>query len=304
MKSVLIAACIATCLPTSANAVTKVENTVEIRCAFTMLRQSSDWYFPSGTPKALLWLQHGFAGSNDAMAHTATKFADQGSLVFAPTLPTANLFGCTVQNIGNNTDFLRNVADLFAKAADPSDKLGRSFADAKAKAGRPELSLPAQFVFAGHSAGGESVPYVASQLPSLAALKGIVLFDPVKGFVGNNLSTALNRLSTAGLPILAISSPPYLCNSNASGTQELINRLPGRFHGVRITTGSHVDAEGASAPAPDRLACGTPQDKNVAALQGLATGWAGDFVSGTQRPDFYPGGAYYQSLSGTIETLP
>ncbi|MGY2063419.1 hypothetical protein ACW9HQ_51715, partial [Nocardia gipuzkoensis] len=91
-------------------AVTKVENTVEIRCAFTTLRQSSDWYFPAGTPKALFWLQHGFASADDSVTDTAKKLAAQGFLVFAPTLPTADTFGCTLENLGNNTDFLHNVA--------------------------------------------------------------------------------------------------------------------------------------------------------------------------------------------------
>lgn len=292
-------------------AVAKVENTVEIRCAFTILRQSSDWYFPTGTPKALLWLQHGFAGANDSVDDTARKFAAQGFLVFAPTLPTANAFGCTLENLGNNTNFLHNVADLFGKAVDPGDKLGRSFADAKAKAKRPELTLPKAMVFAGHSAGGEAVPYVAQVLRSdysaaFASVRGLILFDPVKSFVGNNLASSLNHLSNTALPILAISSPPYTCNRNASGTNELIGQIARPFLGVRLTSGSHVDVEASSAPAPDKVACGTPQAKNVSALQTLSVAWAGDFVSGKTSADYYPGGAYYESQrsAGTVQTLP
>ncbi|UGT44084.1 alpha/beta hydrolase [Nocardia yamanashiensis] len=291
-------------------AVTKVENKVDIRCAFQTLHQSSDWYFPAGNPKALLWLQHGFTGSNDAMDDTARKFAEQGFLVFAPTLPTANLLGCTIANLGNNTDFLHNVADLFGKAGDPGDKLGRSFADARSKAGRGNLTLPTAMVFAGHSAGGEAVPYVAQQLRSgyagaFANLRGLILFDPVKSFIGNNLSSSLNHLSNSTLPVLAISAPPYSCNNNGSGTAELQEQLNRSFLGVRLTSGAHIDVEAASAPGPDKTACGTPQDKNVAALQKLSTGWANDFVSGSTTADYYPGGGYYEGLrtAGTIETL-
>ncbi|WP_194832942.1 alpha/beta hydrolase [Nocardia sp. XZ_19_369] len=308
----LIAAATAFTIPAThaQSTATKVENTVEVRCAFTMLRRSSDWFFPAGTPKALLWLQHGFASSNDAVDETARKFAAQGFLVFAPTLPTANAFGCTVENLGNNTNFLHNVADLFGKAADPGDKLGRSFADAKQKAGRPDLALPKAMVFAGHSAAGEAVPYVAQVLRSdyaaaFAAVRGLILFDPAKSFVGNNLSSSLNHLSNTALPILAISAPPYSCNRDGTGTKELLGQISRPFLGVRLTTGSHIDVEASSAPGPDKTACGTPQTKNVSALQTLATAWAGDFVTGATTADYYPGGTYYeaQRSAGTIQTL-
>ncbi|RDI60591.1 alpha/beta hydrolase [Nocardia pseudobrasiliensis] len=296
----------------AADPVTKVSNRVEIRCAFTILRQSSDWYFPTGTPKALLWLQHGFASANDSVTDTAKRFAARGFLVFAPTLPTANTFGCTLENLGNNTDFLHNVADLFGKAADPNDKLGRSFADAKARAGRSNLTLPRTMIFAGHSAGGEVVPYVTQQLRSdypaaFAGVRGVVLFDPVKSFIGNNLPSSLNHLANTQLPILTVAAPPYTCNRDGSGTGIVLDQLKGRqFLGVRLTTGSHIDVEAASAPGPDRTLCGAPQDKNVAALQTLSTIWASDFVSGVKTPDAYPGGAYYEGLrtAGTITTLP
>ncbi|MGW4247756.1 alpha/beta hydrolase [Nocardia sp. NPDC004722] len=293
------------------SAVAFVANTVDIRCAFTTLHQSSNWYFPSGTPKALVWLQHGFASANDSVDDTARKFAAQGFLVFAPTLPTANFFGCTLENLGNNTDFLHNVADLFGKSGDLGDKLGRSFTDARGKAGRTDVALPTAWVFAAHSAGGEAVPYVTQELradyPSaFANLRGEILYDPVKSFIGNNLSTALNHLDNTTLPILAITAPPYSCNRDGAGTQVLIDQLHRPFLGVRLTSGAHIDVEGASAPTPDKVACGTPQAKNVDALQHLSVGWAGDFVAGTKTPDLYPGGSYYQSLisAGTITTLP
>ncbi|NNH68509.1 alpha/beta hydrolase [Nocardia uniformis] len=310
IAAALIAFTPATPFASADTTVTKVSNRVEIRCAFTTLRQSSDWYFPAGTPKALLWLQHGFASANDSMDDTAGKFADQGFLVFAPTLPTANIFGCTVQNLGNNTNFLHNVADLFGKSADANDKLGRSFADAKSKAGRTNLALPGSFVFAGHSAAGEAVPYVAQRLRSdyaaaFGKLRGVILYDPVKSIIGNNLSSSLNHLSNTTLPILAVSAPPYSCNSNGSGTNILLNQLQRPFLGVRLTSGSHIDVEASSAPGPDKVACGAPQSKNVAALQQLSVGWAGDFVSGSTTADYYPGGGYYESLrtAGTITTL-
>ncbi|WP_406316033.1 hypothetical protein OHA77_03290 [Streptosporangium sp. NBC_01639] len=288
-------------------AVTRIENTVQIRCAFTTQNQSSDWYFPAGTPKALVWLQHGFVRANDHVADLATEYAEHGYLVFAPSLPSASIFGCTLQNIGNNTDYLDNVADLFGKAADPADKLGRSFSDAKARAGRSGLALPSAMVFAGHSAGGEAVPYVANRLrtaypQAFARLRGLVLFDPVKSFVGDNLGGALDGLKTTSLPIQAVSAPHGTCNNSGSGTSALQDRLDRPFLGVRLTTGAHTDAEGASTDGVGTLACGTPKAPNIAILQTLATNWSDGYLTGSPDPAYYPGGAYYDGLAD-IETL-
>ncbi|MFC9971091.1 hypothetical protein ACFVH6_09345 [Spirillospora sp. NPDC127200] len=298
-----------TATPAQAAAV-RIRTTVEVRCAFTVRDQSADWYFPAGAPKGLVWLQHGFARANDNMADLAGRYASAGYLVFAPTLPSANIYGCTLQNIGNNTDFLNNVADLFGKAADPGDKLGRSFARAKAAANRPGLALPQDKVFAGHSAGGEAALYVAQRVRSAhpaawATMRGIVLMDPVKSFIGDNTDSALNHLDNTALPIHTISAPGYSCNNNGSGTAAVQARLHRPFVGVRLTSGAHTDAEGASSNQVGNALCGTPQAKNVTALQTLALGWAGDAFAGTRTPDYYPGGAYYQSLlnAGTAQTL-
>ncbi|MFG1855744.1 hypothetical protein ACGFJT_28200 [Actinomadura geliboluensis] len=295
--------------PASA-AVTRVQTTVEIRCAFTTLNQSADWYFPSGAPQGLVWLQHGFARANDHVADLASKYAAAGYLVFAPTLPTANLFGCTLQNIGNNTGFLGNVADLFAKMGDPSDKLGRSFATAKAQAGRPELALPGSLVFSGHSAGGEAVSYVAGRLRTdgagaWARLRGLVLLDPVKSFIGANLETGLEAVDGTGRVIRTISGPDGTCNNGGSGTDAVQADVHAPFVGVRITTGAHTDAEGASTDSVGTLACGTPKAGNVAILQTFAVAWAKDAFNGTQTAAYLPGGSYYQAQlsGGLIETL-
>ncbi|GGV18388.1 hypothetical protein GCM10010182_44700 [Actinomadura cremea] len=291
-------------------AVTRIQTTVDIRCAFTTLEQSADWYFPSGTPKGLVWLQHGFARANDHVADLATEYAAAGHIVFAPTLPTGNIFGCTLQNIGNNTDFLGNVADLFAKMSDPNDELGRSFAGAKAEAGRPGLTLPASLVFSGHSAGGEAVSYVAGRLrtdgaAAWARVRGLVLLDPVKSFIGSNLATGLNAVNGTGRMIRTISGPDGTCNSSGSGTDLVQARVTSPFVGVRLPGGAHTDAEGASTDGVGTLACGEPESANVEVLQRFAVAWATDAVNGTQTPAYLPGGSYYQSrlASGRIETL-
>ncbi|MGW0364697.1 alpha/beta hydrolase [Streptomyces sp. NPDC002990] len=291
-------------------AVVKVSNTVDVRCAFLVYKRSGDWYFPATTPKGTVWLQHGFSRANEHLEDLARRYAAAGFVVFAPTLPSADMFGCTVSNIGNNTGFLDNVADLFGKASDPRDKLGRSFADAAAKAGRPGLQMPAEFVFSGHSAGGEAVSYVANRLrtqypAAFARLSGLVLLDPVNSFTGLNMANALNGLNKTNLPMHAISAPPYAANGQASGTRELTTDVHRDFLGVRLTTGSHCDAEGASTDTLCSLPNGAPQAANVAVLQEFATVWATDDVNGTTTATHRPGGSRYESLrtAGTIQTL-
>ncbi|MFG2090052.1 hypothetical protein [Spirillospora sp. NPDC048824] len=289
---------------------TRIQTTVEIRCAFTTLDQSADWYFPSGTPEGLVWLQHGFARANDHVADLAGEYASAGYLVFAPTLPSGHIFGCTLQNIGNNTDFLGNVADLFGRASDPDGKLGRSLARAKAEAGRPEVTIPSSMVFSGHSAGGEAVAYVANRVrtdhpAAWTGLRGLVLLDPVKSFIGDNLVTGLDGLDGTGRQIRTISAPDNPCNNGSSGTEAVQSEVHGPFVGVRLTSGDHTDAEGASTDSIGTIACGTPEAGNVAALQTFAVAWARDAFDGTRTPAYLPGGAYYQNLlsAGTIETL-
>ncbi|WP_411104296.1 alpha/beta hydrolase [Streptomyces sp. cmx-4-9] len=308
--AILTALSPATAAEQTSAGVVKVSNTVDVRCAFLIYKRAGDWYFPAGAAKGTVWLQHGFSRANDHLEDIARRYAAAGFIVFAPTLPSSDTFGCTVSNLGNNTAFLNNVADLFGKAADPNDKLGRSFADAAAKAGRPGLQLPPKFVFSGHSAGGEAVSHVANRLrtqypTAFARLAGLVLLDPVNSFTGLTMANALNGLNTTSLPMHAISSPPYLANGQASGTRELTTDVHRDFLGVRLSTGSHCDAEGASTDALCAVPNGAPQAANVALLQEFAATWAADDVNGTVTVTHRPGGSRYESLraAGTIQTL-
>jgi dienelactone hydrolase len=299
--------------PAAANAAgwTEVSNTVDVPCGFLTYHPAADWYFPAtSSPKALVYLQHGFSRSNGNMQDLAEHYAAAGFLVFAPTLPSADLYGCTVNNLGNNTPFLNNVAAWLGTATSSSGNLAKSYAAAASAAGRTGQALPSKYVIAGHSAGGESATYIANRLrttyPSaFAKLKFAQLLDPVKSVFGNNEPAALAGLKTTSLPILAISSPPYLGNSNASGTVALTDALARPFLGVRLVTGCHCDAEGASTDSLCTLLDGTPQAKNITALQTLAVAWAVDAADGTTTATYYPGGAYYQNLLSTtvIQTL-
>ncbi|GID90784.1 alpha/beta hydrolase [Amorphoplanes digitatis] len=290
---------------------TAVRTTVDVPCAAFTYHPAADWYFPAtGSPRALVYLQHGFSRSNGNMRDLAEHYAAAGFLVFAPTLPSADIFGCTVSNLGNNNPFLNNVAAWLGTASNPAGNLARSHAAAAAKAGRAGQALPATYIIAGHSAGGESATYVANRLrtaypAAFARLALVQLLDPVKSVFGNNEPAALAGLAGTALPILAISSPPYLGNSNANGTVALTGALDRPFLGVRLVTGCHCDAEGASTDGLCTLVDGVPQAKNITVLQTLAVAWAADAAGGTTTAAYYPGGAYYQGLltTGVVETL-
>ncbi|MET9490745.1 alpha/beta hydrolase [Nocardia sp. NPDC006630] len=267
---------------------------VEIACAASTLHQSAAWYLPTGQPRGLVWVQHGFARDNDNVAALAETLADAGYLAFAPSLPFLNLSGCTLQNLGDNTPFLNQVADLFATADDPAGPLARSLETAAAGSGRPVPAMPGQLVFIGHSAGAEAVEYVAHRLHTTAPatwskLRGLVLLDPVKSFLGNNTETALTDLDATGLPMLTVSAPPSLCNNFGGGTAAMEALLHRPFIGVRIPAGEHTDAEGASSDGIGELLCGVPQAANVTVLQRLTSGWTDDFIDGTHTAAYYPG---------------
>jgi len=299
--------------PASAATTVKVTNNTTIRCAFANYSTPTDWYFPtSGTPQGLIWLQHGFSENKGHWSTYAPTLAAAGYVVFATTLPTADLFGCTVQNIGNNRGYLNNIASMFGSAAGGSGGLVSSFNNAAGRAGRSGLALPSRWAFVGHSAGGEAVAYVTNRIRTNHAnaftrLGGIVLEDPVNSFIGSNLSDALGGLASSNLSVLTLASPPGSCNNNQSGIAVVTQRLANRsFRGAQITTGTHIDVFGAGAGPLLRAACGTPQTTNINAAQTLTTAWLTDQLAGTRRPAFYPGGTTYDGLvaAGTISTLP
>jgi hypothetical protein len=299
-------------VPSGARAagVTRASTTVDVSCAALTYHQSADWYFPAGTPSGTIWLQHGFARADDHVRDLAEHYAAAGYLVFAPTLPSADLFGCTLPDLGNNKPFLNNVASWFTTGGTGAERLRASYARAATAAGRSGTALPSSLVLSGHSAGGEAVEYVAQRLHAtapddFARVRGLVLLDPVKSFLGSNTEDSLKGLAGTGLPVHTISSPPYSCNSDATGTAAVQALVPAAFVGARLTTGAHTDAEGSSTDLAGTALCGTPQAKNVTALQSLATAWATDAFTGRTTAAWYPGGAAYDALlsAGTISTL-
>ncbi len=292
----------------------RVTTATAVRCAFLTHRVPTDWYLPAAganpRPRGLIWLQHGFTESKADWADFATMLAADGFLVFVTTLPSADLFGCTVQNLGNNTRFLSNIADLFGRAADPRGALAESYGAALAKIGLPHRALPPRAALVGHSAGGEAALYVARRLVEgygAAGLAGVVLADPVTSFVGDNTVSSLRVLNRTSVPVFSIAAPPNPCNANQSGTAAVIRELTTRpFHGVLVVRGNHADLLGPTVGALERLACGTPTRRDTDAAQELAAGWLAGMLDEIPAAACHPGGATYERLldSGIIASLP
>jgi len=210
----LVLACLTTAPPAAVASVgaeanpVRATTTTPVPCAFWNQQLPTDWYLPPAAPIGLLYAQHGFGETKDDWSDFATSAAAAGFVVFAPTLPTANLFGCTVQSLGDNTRFLTHIAALFTDASKETSALAKSFATALALAGRTDLTLPNKLAIIGHSIGAESALYVASRLvaddQAGAELHGIVLADPVRSLAGGNLAAAVQELAGHLVPTAAV----------------------------------------------------------------------------------------------------
>ncbi|WP_194818162.1 alpha/beta hydrolase [Nocardia sp. XZ_19_385] len=288
-------------------------NSVDIACAGSVLHQPADWYFPAGRPRGLVLLVHGFGASKDLYRDLANRLTGAGAVVFAPDLPAMDPRGCALSSLLPNRAFLDNVADLFGTAADPGGALQRSFRDARERAGRPDVVLPENLVLSGHSAGGGVVLHLAQRLATahpagFARLRGVLALDPVRGIDTSVTEDALRALATTDLPMLTIATPPSLCNNGADATESMQRHLPRRFLGVRVLTGSHVDALGTDLGAIGEIAgimCGTIRLGNSTATRDLTVAWTLDLLDGTRTDDYHPGGAYYEMLrdTGVIQTI-
>lgn len=295
----LAVASLAACEPTYT--VKDTEVSLAIPCSGTT-NIDARWAFPDGvTPTGMIWLQHGFARSNDNVADLMRRYAARGYVVVNPSLSG---FGtCAINAAATHTA----LASVIAGSPSPTSALQVSANAARANLGLPALTLPTKIVLSGHSAGGAAMTAVGGALvsnpdPAVSSrLKGIVLLDPVEN-ADNAMAANLPKLKS--LPVLTISGGNSSCNANSSGTNVLLPNRTG-FAGVRLPSGCHCDAEADTTDILCTLVCGTPQQKNKDALRDLAVDWANGMLKGAPVADVYPGGETYQELltAGTITTL-
>ncbi|MGB8852126.1 MAG: lipocalin family protein [Pirellulales bacterium] len=249
----------------------------------------ADWYFPTqvdGTIQAqgVIWLQHATGSTGGSLSVLAVDLARQtNSIVVAPSLPTDmnwSLAGDTAR---------RAVASLF--------KDGRSALVASATAaGYAGFAgeLTGKFVLAGHSAGGGFMTAVAAeyaaQNPGSADLVGVIMYDGVSrgAFDGSgDFAAQVDALDDRSIPIYQLAAPAQLWNAYGATTNALVATDPGRFRGVVLTGGSHVDAIVGSSPADDIVAQRVTTESlpgNAAAARLLTAGWINDLYAGA-APD-------------------
>ena len=295
--AVLAIGVLTACEPTYPVKVTEVK--VAIPCNGTT-SVDAQWAIPQDmTPTGFVWLQHGFARSNDNLTDLQKAYAARGWIVVSPTIAA---FGtCSI----NAAVLHSGIATLLAGSTAPGSALEASYDAARTKLGLPAANLPSSFALSGHSAGGAAMTVVGGTIasnPSAAArLKGIVLLDPVENS-DNGMAANLPKLT--GKKVLTISGGDSSCNSNSSGTKVLLPKRTG-FAGVRLPSGCHCDAEADSTDGTCTIVCGTPKAANKDALKQLGSDWISDMLANKTNASAYPGGEYYEKTkaAGTITTL-
>lgn len=241
----------------------------------------ADWYYPTtGTPDKLIYFQHGFLARAGFYNLTAAELAERNNaIVVAPSI-TSNFFACDACNLGSDPMHAA-VAQLFTG--------DRTALLASAQAAGYQGALPDEFVFAGHSAGGQLAPGAAGYYYELAPaaekddLIGVLIYDTSAS--GGGLARALDRLPTT-LPVLHIAANPSFYDTFGNANPVLEQKRPGQFNGVLLVAGSHSDAFRSSGlfgftQLVVSIGTGFSLPENVDAVQVLSQGWLTDMYAGT-----------------------
>ena len=234
---------------------------------------AAEWWFPDGDELGVVWLQHGFARQPRHLAGLAAVLAAEVSAVVV--VPAISSRFATASGYWINGHRMHDaIARLFG------EDRRRLEASAAAASGHQRTALPEPFVLAGHSAGGNLAAAVAGRTVAIEhagglavdTLKGVVMLDGVDR--GGAIGVALDQLTGMhDRPVWTIAAPDGRCNAGGRGTALLQGARPGRFVGVRLAGGTHLDAEGTGSGHIARLACGAPPTENVDALRALAVDW-------------------------------
>lgn len=259
---------------------------------------AADWYFPTqvdGSIKAqgVIWLQHGFGATNVFYSALASELAAKtNSIVVAPTLSSIPF---TFSGSWLNGEGSQEAAAAIMLDPNRTDLV--KSAQAAGFTG-DTAQLKGKFVMAGHSAGGGfasavGADYVNAGTPVQDAnLIGVVMFDGVSnGAFGGGFTKEVNALVGAGKPIYQIAAPAQIWNAFGATTNQLLAANPGRFDGVVLVGGSHVDSMLGVNSVFDtvlQLVAGFVPAGNTAATYALSTGWINDFYAGAtpQTPQY------------------
>jgi hypothetical protein len=277
-------------------------STVTVRSSTILLstgqRVKANWYYPDGDvlPEKLIVLQHGFFALGPMYSYTAANLAaSTGSIVVTPTI-SSNPFAGDDSWI-NGDGLASAIADLFV-----GDR--RALTDSALAAGfgtrygldPATATLPEKFGLAGHSAGAGLVTGVAGYLVDKNAandLVGVITLDGVP--LGYTAAVALRKLQAYEdatgryIPVREIGAPPSAFNSTSTLRADLNAARPGRFNGVVLSGGVHMDSMRGGNPIVQfvaYLAAGFPKPQNQAAVSLLSTTWFNDwFLFDTDNGD-------------------
>ncbi len=258
------------------------------------------WYFPADTsPDRLILLQHGFLASAPMYSYTAAQLA-QNTHSIVVTLSLSSNFLDVYGAWTGGDPMHRAIAELFE-----GDRTALT-ASATAAAGRA-VTLPTRFVLAGHSAGGGLALGVANHLDaeSLGNLAGILMFDGVA--MGTVTAADLIASLPADLPIMQIAGWSYGWNLYGDTTLALSQVRSGRFNGVELSGGRHMDSmqNGNLGVQLFVLSLGEfSLPWNVDAIQTLSSSWVNKMFTGAT--DYgTPGQTFTISTAdGTATALP
>jgi pimeloyl-ACP methyl ester carboxylesterase len=240
----------------------------------------ADWYFPTeGEPDKFIYFQHGFPGNAAVYNLTLTELAERNNAVVVAPSITGDVFACDACNLTGDPMHAA-VAKLFEG--------DRAALLASAEAAGYEGTLPEQFVFVGHSHGGQLAAGASRYFEELAPanekanLVGAVLLD--SSAAGGALARALDKLPP-DFPVLHISAAPALLNTFGSADAVFQQERPGQFNGIQLVGGTHSDGYRSSAvfgiaQFVVALATGPSTPENVEAVQVVTQGWITDMYAG------------------------
>ncbi|MED5811251.1 hypothetical protein VST63_02660 [Mycolicibacterium sp. 050232] len=265
----------------------------------------ADWYFPTqGEPDRLIYLQHGFIATGPIYSYTASYLAERTNSVVVVTTVTSNPYAEGGMWLGGD-NMHKAVAELFL---DPDrEALDTSMTTASLKAGRETFVVPQRFALVGHSLGGGFAPgvagYYAEGLVARRAdgqdapndLAGVVLLDgvPPSGTLPNAMERLAQLQASKGnepadyVPVYELGAPSNAFNSTSTVNDDLSAARPGKFNGVVVDGGVHMDSMLGGNPliqAAAYLVAGIPQPQNPPAVQWLMAGWINDMFDGNIDP--------------------
>ena len=271
-------------------------STVTVRNSTILLstgqRVRANWYYPEGeeVPEKLIVLQHGFFALGPMYSFTAANLAEStGAIVVTPTI-SSNPFGGD-DNWINGSGMAAAIADLFVgdRQALTDSALAAGFAT-RYGLDPAQAQLPEKFGLAGHSAGAGLVSAVAGYLVDKGAaddLVGVITLDGVP--TGNTMAVALAKLAAYEdatgryIPVREIGAPRNAFNFISTLKADLNAARPGRFNGVVLSGGVHMDSmKGGNALIQfgAYLIAGFPQPQNPPAVAQLSAEWFNDWFAG------------------------